>query len=152
MSQTIGNPQISQGTLNRIRGAIQVPNYPALNVTASFLGEGGITLSWSSPATTMINTLTGRVVSPEPYQAVSVGIHLVKSQSLAAQWEAQRVNLAAIGNMLVFTDAMTLQSYALTNCAIENVGEMTFNGKSSEYMVTVMGTYIVNNALFALGV
>lgn len=150
MSQTIGNPQISQGFLNRVRGNIQVPSFPALNVTASYLGEGGFEFTTTSPATTMINQMVGRTVSPEPYQAVTVGIHLVKAQSLASVWEAQRQFLTAIGNILVFTDANTLPSYAFTNMAIENVGPIVSNGKSTEYMVTLMGTYIVNNNLFAL--
>lgn len=150
MSQTIGNPQISQGTINRIRGNVQVPSFPALNVTASFLGEGGFEFTRTSPGTTMINTLTGRVVSPEPYQSVTVAMHLVRSQSLAAQWEAQLVSLSAIGNILVYTDSAVLPIYSFTNMAIENVGPITVNGKSAEYLVTLMGTYIVNNALWAL--
>lgn len=150
MSQSIGNPQINQGVLNLIRGSVQVNNFPNLNVTASFLGAGGISMSWTSPTTTFINTLTGRVPSPEPFQSVTVGIHLVKTQPLAGQWESQRIALSIIGDILVYSDAAQLPPYSFTNCAIMNVGEIVSNGKSTEYMVTVEGTYIVNNDLWAL--
>lgn len=152
MSQTIGSPQVSQGTINRLRGNVQVTSIPALNVTASFLGEGGFEFTRTGPATTMINTLTGRVVSPEPYQPVDIAMHLVKSQSLASAWEAQLVSLSAIGNILVYTDALTLPIYGFTNCAIMNIGPITVNGKSAEYMVTLTGTYVINNQLWALTV
>lgn len=150
MSQTIGNPQIAQGVINLVRAAVQVPGATQLNVTASFLGAGGVSLTPAGPTTTFIPTLTGHVISPEPFQPYTIGIHLVKSQSLAAQWEAQRVALSAIGNLLVYTDSAVLPSYAFTACAIENVGDITSNGKSVEYYVTVRGIYTVNNQLFAL--
>lgn len=150
MSGTIGNPQIAQGTINLVRASVQITSFPALNVTAPFLGTGGVTLTPAGPVTTFIPTLTGRVPSPEPFQPYTIGLHLVKSQGLAAQWEAQRVSLSLIGSILVFTDSATLPSYAFTQCAIENVGEITSNGKSAEYMVTIGGTYIINNALWAL--
>jgi hypothetical protein len=146
---TTGNPQISLGTLNRVRGNIQVPNFPALNVTASYMGEAGFTITRASPGTTMINTLTGRVVSPEVYQSVTAEIHLVKSQALAAVWETQLLNLSAIGPMVFYGDSAVLGSFSFVNCAIENVGPIQNNGRNAEYMVTVMGTYIINNALFA---
>lgn len=149
MSGSIGNPQIVQGVLNLTRVNVQVANYPALNITASFLGSGGVTLTPGGPATTMINQLTGRVGSPEPYQPMTVGIHLIRSQGLAASWESQRTTLTAIGSILVFSDAAAAPTYSISNCFIENVGEQTFNGKSTEYFVTLTGTYIINNALWS---
>jgi hypothetical protein len=149
---TTGNPQIALGTLNRVRGQVQVTNFPALNVSASFMGEAGFTITRASPGTTMINTMTGRVVSPEPYMAITAEIHLVKSQNLAQLWENQLVNLSAIGPMLFYGDASTLGTFSFVNCAIETIGPIQNNGKSAEYVITVMGTYIINNGLFALTV
>lgn len=144
------NPNIPQGTLNRVRGNVQIPGFPGLNVTASFLGEGGFAMTPTGPVTTMINTMTGRVPSPEVFQPYNIEIHLVKSMSLAAAWEAQRVSLSVIGSILVYTDSMTLPAYAFQQVAIENIGALTENGKSVEYMVTLTGTYIINNQLWAL--
>lgn len=150
MSGSTGNPQVPQGVINLVRASVQVANFPALNVTASFLGAEGSQISWGSPASTFIRTLTGRVVSLEPFQEATITLHLVRSQVLAQQWENQRLLLALLGPLTVYTDAAALPVYNFSNCAIENVGPITSNGKSAEYMVTVGGTYIVNNALFSL--
>lgn len=152
MSQTIGSPQIPQGALNRLRGNVQVPSFPALNVSAAFMGEGGFEFTRTTQATTMIGTMTGRVTSPEPFQAVDLAIHLVRSQSLAAQWEAQLLSLSVIGNITVYTDSLALPVYSFTNCAILNVGPLGATGKSAEYLVTLTGTLIINNQLWALTV
>lgn len=145
-----GSPQVSQGFLNRVRGNIQVASYPALNVTASFLGRAGYSLSWGRGATTFIDNMTGRTISPEPYQPCTLEIHLVKAQALAAAWEAQRVSLSAIGNVLAYTTSSALSPYALTNMAIENVAPLQESGESAEYVLTLSGTYIINNQLWAL--
>ena len=150
MSQTIGNPQINQGTLNVIRTNLQVPAFPQLNVTQSFMGAGGASISWTGPATTFINTMTGRVVCPEPVQPVTITVHLVRAQALAALWEQQRVSLTPIGDVLLYGDSMNLPPYSVSNCAIENVGELTFNARSVEFGVTIGGTYTMNNGLWSL--
>jgi hypothetical protein len=150
MSGSTGNPQIAQGVLNRIRGNIQIGAFPTLNITAPFLGAGGFTFTRTGTATTMIDTLTGRVASPEPFQAVNVEIHLVKSQSLASAWEAQLQSLSIIGPITVFTDSAVQPTYNFTQMAIENVGAIAVNGKSVEYILTLTGTYVINNGLFAL--
>jgi hypothetical protein len=114
------------------------------------MGAGGATISWQGPATTFINTLTGRVPCPEPFQPCQIGVHLVRSQVLANQWEQQRITLSMIGDVLLYSDSANLPPYSVSNCAIENVGELTFNGKSAEYYVTMGGTYSMNNALWSL--
>ena len=126
------------------------PAYPALNITAPFLGAAGFSFTRGGPATTMIDTLTGRVGSPEPYQPVDVEIHLVKSQALATAWEAQLNTLSIIGNLTVFTDSAVQPIYNFTEMAIQNVGAIAVNGKSVDYVLTLTGTYIINNGLFAL--
>lgn len=150
MSQSISNPQVNQGVLNRARGNLQIASFPALNITAPYLGANGLSFSRAGTATTMINTLTGRVPSPEPFQAVTIEVHLIKSQALASLWETQLLALSTIGNVLFYTDAAAQPIYAFTNCAIENVGPMTANGTSVDYMLSLTGTYIINNQLFAL--
>jgi hypothetical protein len=150
MSGVLSNPQIPQGVINLARANVQIVSYPALNVTASFLGAGGISMTPTGPATTFINTLTGRVTSPEPYQPYNIAMHLIKSQNLAAQWEAQRQALTRLGNVLVFTDSAVMPTYAFTDAGIENVGEVLVNGKSVEYLVTLGATYVINNNLWSL--
>jgi hypothetical protein len=150
MSGTIGSPQVPQGVINLGRVNLQVPNYPALNVTAPFMGAAGMSFSRGGPATNFINTLTGRVRSPEPFQPVTISIHLVKSQALAALWEAQIGLSSLLGPLTVYTDARALPSYSFIEGAIDNVGEIVSNGKSVEYMLTLGATLIINNNMWNL--
>jgi hypothetical protein len=145
-----GNPQITQGTLNRLRGSVVIPNFPALNVTAPFLGRPGISIAFQGETTTSIPTMTGTVQSPMPYQMVNVTVALLKTQSLASQWEAQRQTLSLIGDITVTTDTSTLPDYTFHNCAIDNVRDLNFAGEDAGYVVTITGYYQINSSLFSL--
>jgi hypothetical protein len=145
----VSNPQIPQGVLNRILGSVVVPSFPALNVTASFLGVEMIRLAFDGEATTFINTGTGAVTSGEPYQMVTVTIHLLKTQQLSAQYERQRQTQSVIGDITVRPDVSTgLQPYDFTNCAIQGVRELAFDGKDAGYAVIVRGYQLINNSLW----
>lgn len=145
-----GNPLIPQGTLNRIRGSIIIPDNPQLNVSASFLGKGGIGLSFEGESTTFIGTMAGVVTSPQPYIMVSVTINLLKTQGLANQYEAQRLSNSLIGQITVKGDASTLNDYTTLNCAIETVRELSFSGEDAGYVVSIKGYYPINNSLWNL--
>lgn len=142
------NPLIPQGTLNRLRGAVGVIDNPQLNVAASNLGTEGISLARDNDASAYLPTLTGNVPSGAPYQTMTVSIHLLKTQNLAALWELQLLNNSTIGDLSVVTDADTLPDFPLVNCTIKQVSELSFNGSSAGYMVTVQGTYYINAELF----
>jgi hypothetical protein len=144
------NPQIQQGTLNRLRGSVVIPEYPALQVTAPFLGRAGISISFEGETTTMIPTMTGTVTSPFPYQMVTVSISLLKTQALAAAWETQRQSLSTIGDITITTDTSTLPSYTFNNCAIQNVRELNFAGEDASFGVTLSGYYQINNNIWNL--
>jgi hypothetical protein len=144
------NPQIQQGTLNRLRGSVVIPSYPALQVTAPFLGRAGISISFEGETTTMIPTMTGTVTSPFPYQMVTVSISLLKTQALAAAWETQRQTLSTIGDITVTPDTSTLPSYTFNNCAIQNVRELNFAGEDASFGVTLSGYYQINNNIWNL--
>jgi hypothetical protein len=148
MSASLSSPQVPQGIINLGRVNLQVVNFPQLNVTASFMGAGGLSFSRNGPATTFINTLTGRVRSPEPFQPVTVTVHLVKSQNLAGLWEAQLQASSLLGTLNIFTDARALPSYQFLEGGYDNVGEIVSNGKSAEYMITLGATYIINNNMW----
>lgn len=146
-----GNPQIAQGTLNRLRATVVITDHPELNVTPGFLDDAGISLAFEGETTTFLRTLTGNVTSPEPFQMIMLRVALVKSQALAALYEARRQSLATIGDVVVTPDAAQLPKYTLTNCAIENVAELSFNGRQAGYVVSIKGYYIINNDLWAAG-
>ena len=145
-----GNPFVDQGSLNRLRGSVTIPNYPNLNVTAPFLAPAAIGISFEGQTTLMLPTLTGTVTSPEPYQMVMVTVALLKTQALAAQYEAQRQSDARLGDLTIRLDASTLPDYPVRNSAIENVRELTSGGTDAAFVVTLSGYLPVNNNLWNL--
>ena len=143
------NPLIALGQLNRLKTSVLLVNFPQLNVTASYLGEEGINLRMNGPATTRVQAMTGSVPSPEPYVPVTLVIHLVKSQPLSAAYQAQMQDTTLIGDLTVRPDVVKgLGPYLLTNCSIDTVGELTFNGKSIDYGIEIGGNWNVNAALW----
>lgn len=146
-----GNPNIQQGTLNRLRASVVIPGNTALNVTPPFLGENMITLAFDGQATTTINTATGVIQSGEPYQMVTVTMNLLKSQGLSQAWEAQRQSNTSIGDFTVTPDVTAgqgLQPYNLNNGAIQNVRELNFNGRDAGFVVVLTAYLPINNALW----
>jgi len=142
------NPNVAQGTLNRLRGSVVVPSNTSLNVTASYLGPNGISMSFEGETTTMLPQMTGVVTSPQPYQMVHIEIHLLKTQSFAQTWENQRQTNSLIGDVTVTTDAATLDAYVVQNCAISNVRQLSFNGQDAGYVVTLAGYIQINSDLW----
>lgn len=141
-------PTIPQGTLNRLLSSVTWNSFPSLNVISPFLDRGGIALSFEGTATTLIKTMTGIVISPEPFQEINMRINLLRTQFLAQLYEQQRQLSSALGNGTVRGDSATLAPYPITNCAIMNVGELTFNGESAGFGVQIGGYLPMNSNLF----
>ena len=152
MSGTQSNPLISGGTINRVRGNLVVNSYQNLNVTASYLGEGGMEVSREGAATTFINNMTSRTPSPEPYMPCNIVMHLVKAQTLAQQWENQLLTLSYLGGLTFYPDVTTLGPFVFRDAAIMTVMPIVVNGKSGEYGVTLSATYEINGSLWSLSI
>lgn len=145
----MANPLIDLGQLNRLKTSVLIANFPELNVSASFLGEEGVNLRMNAAVTTRLPAMTGSVPSPEPYVPVTLVIHLIKSQPLSALFQAQMQDISVIGDLVVRPDVVAgLGPYYLSNCSIDNVGELSFNGRSIDYGVEIGGNWNVNSALW----
>jgi hypothetical protein len=144
----MANPLIVQGSLNRLRASVVWNDFPSLNVTASYLGKDGISLALDGESTAFINTMTGAVTSPEPYQMITLTLNLLKTQGLAGLYKSQVETSALLGNGVVRPDSVALPAYDITNCAIESVRELKFSGEDAGYAVTVKGYYLVNSSLY----
>ena len=144
----MANPFVPQGTLNRLRGSVVIPNFPALNVTAPFLGKGGIGFNPEGDITPYLPTMTGGVPSPEPYLMATVTINLLKSQGLSASYKAQYESLSLIGDIVVTTDSAVLPQFNLSNCSIMSLGALAFNGDANDFTISLHGIYYVNSSLF----
>jgi hypothetical protein len=130
------NPNIAQGTLNRIRASVIWPSFSGLNVSAPYLGKRGITLNFVGEDTVYIDTMTGAVTSPEPYVRLNFAIHLLKTQALANSYKLQR-------------ELNTLmQPWNAYNCSLTGVENMDFSGADAGYVVRAGGIYYINSVLF----
>jgi hypothetical protein len=141
--------QIQQGTLNRLRGSVVFADFPGLQVTAAFLGKEGISINPEGDTALQIPTMTGTVGSPEPFQMVTVTVHLLRTQALADAYKAQIETDTSVGSMNVIPDAATLSNYQIEECSIVGWQEMTFNGTEPGFQVRIRGTYYINSALWA---
>jgi hypothetical protein len=123
-------------------------DYPGLNVTSSYLGKEGMTISFDGVVTTPIETMTGVVQSPEPYQRTSTLIHLLKPQALANAWKEQIELNSLIGDGTLRTDAKPFGVFTLSNCSITQISPVKIDGTSAEYAITLSGIYFINSSLW----
>ncbi len=144
----MSNQQIPQGTLNRLINSLNFPDYPQLNVTASFLDKDQSTITFDGIATNQIETASGIVTSPEPYIMVSVRIHVLRSQSLSATWLQFLQNSSLIGGYTLYTDSSVFPSLSIDNGSIKNVEEMLLNGTKADFTLVLGGYYRINNSLW----
>jgi hypothetical protein len=141
---------VDQGSLNRLIGSVHVASNADLNVTAPFLGADGISLTLDGDSVEYIRTMTGMVTSPEPFLSASVTIHLLKTQGLSLAWKTQLVNNALIGDVTVFPDTTTLLPFDFSNCAIQRIEALRFNGTDAGVTIAIRGIYYVNNIMWNL--
>lgn len=142
------NPLVPQGQLNKIQASASVIDLPDLNVSASFLAAEGISLAFEGEASGYIGTMTGAVPSPNPYQMATAMLHILKTNGIAELWKEQQEDSTSIGDVSIVGDSTTLSDYYLTNCTIKGVGDLPFNGTTPAFVVTIVGTYIINSSLF----
>lgn len=145
------NPLISQGTLNKLRGSIVVPEFPELNVTAPFLANDMISLALQGASTVRIPTGTGIATSPQPYMDAVLTVHLLRTNGLGAAYKTQMEVTTLLGDGIVITpDSSALPPYVLFNCSIDSVQEMNFAGRDASWVVTIGGIYYLNAEMWAL--
>jgi hypothetical protein len=143
------NPLVAQGQLNRVKASLTWLDHSELNVTAPFLGRDGISLSLEGNSTAFLPTLTGVVTSPEPYMMIGLTIHLVKPQALCALYVARLQANALLGNGTVRPDVIEgLPPFDITNCAMESIREMRFNGTDDGFIVMCRGYITINNDMW----
>lgn len=144
------NPLIQQGTLNRVRTSLVVPNYPNLNVTAPYLGKSQITVDLAGPFDDLIGTATGAVTSPEPYTMGTMTVNLLKTQSLAAQWLAQAQTTSDLGTITAHSDSASWPEITLNSAIIRQIEPGVYDGTDPVIRVTLEGVFYLNNDLWNL--
>lgn len=145
----LGNPQVSQGLLNRVLTNVVVTQFPQLSVTAPYMSKSLAQLTFDAPAVDQIATATGIVNSPAPYVMGQLVVNVMRSQSVAALYYAQWQSNAVIGSVTAYPDSTELGPFTLQNCSILDVDPGAFDGQDPTTKVTIKGVYYVNASLWA---
>jgi hypothetical protein len=145
----MANPNINQGILNRLLTSLSVTGNPGLNVTAPYLGKGGIVWTPQGQATIPLPTLTGLAMSPEPYMQITVHMSLLKSQALCESYLQQIELNTLLGDCVFRSDSSAIGSRTLSNTAIEGFNEITSNGQVIEVVFALSGIWNINSQLYS---
>jgi hypothetical protein len=145
----MANPQIQQGTLNRLLASVVYADFTQLNVTSGYLAREAISLSFDGDTSLLIGTLTGAVTSPEPYIFGTVTMHLLRTQALGEAYSEQIRTNTTLGSVTVYPDTQVLQPFQLNNCVLMSIQETAFDGQQAGLVVRLRGVYNINSTLFA---
>ncbi len=145
----MSNPQVVQGTLNRLLASVVYADFPQLNVTSPYLAKEAISLGFDGDTSQLIGTLTGAVTSPEPYIYGTATIHLLRTQSLGNAYKTQIENNTTMGSVTVYPDSTALSAFQLNNCVLQSVQEVAFDGTTAGLIIRLRGIYSINATLFA---
>ena len=144
----MANPFVSQGVLNRLLGNVVFAQWPALNVTAPYLGKGAISFAFEGDASQLIGTMTGAVPSPEPYVFGTATIHLVRSQGLANTFKEQLLFNTLLGSVTVYPDTTAMDPIDIESCVLQSIEQVTFDGAQAEFVVKIRGVYSISSYMF----
>lgn len=144
----MSNPLIQQGTLNRLLASVVFADFPQLTVICPFLSKEAISIAFEGETSQLIGTLTGAVVSPEPYIFATVTMHLVRSQFLAAAYKAQIETDTTMGSVTVIPDTITLTPFQLDTCVLQSMQEIAFDGNQAGLIIKLRAVYRINSSAF----
>ena len=146
----MANPLIAQGSLNRLRSSVTVPDFPALNITSSYMGKSFVTVTFDGDFDKLIGTGTGAVTSPEPYVEANVVVSLLRTQALSGAWLAQAQTLSDIGDVSIFPDSTAFPEIDLVSCVIQHVDPGVYDGLDPIVKLNLKGVFLINNNLWAM--
>lgn len=144
----MSNPQVLQGTLNRLLASVVYASFPQLNVTSAYLAKEAISISFDGDTSLLIGTLTSAVTSPAPYVYGTVTIHLLRTQALGNAYKTQVETNTTMGSVTVYPDSTALTPFQLNNCVLQTVQEMPFDGTQASLIIRLRGVYNINSTLF----
>jgi hypothetical protein len=142
------NPQIQQGSLNRLLTHITFASYPALNIGAQNMSKRFAVASFGGSPMTQIPTGTGVVNSPEPYVMGSFSLDILRTQALGGAWLNQMQLNSVLGTCVGYPDSAVFPSITLVNASLLGFDPGAWDGTDPVIRITVTGTYYVNSVLW----
>lgn len=143
------NQFASAGVVNRLVSSVVFDSAPELNILPSSMGRPMIRFARDGNSVTYLPTAVSAAQSPEPYMMCTISVALVKTMSLAAAFEARLRSNALLGLITVRPDVTEgIGAFDISQCSIETVGELAFDGSSADYPIVLRGLYPINSGLF----
>lgn len=144
----MANPLLIPSPLNRVRASVGIELNNTLDVSASYLGTEGISVTFNGNVTTQLNGLVSTVNSEEPYVPAQVRISMLKSLALSNSWMEQVQKSPTLGQVTIKSDTAEFKDLIFYNCAIMSVGDVAMNGTQAEFVITINGFWPVGGDLF----
>jgi hypothetical protein len=145
----IGNPQVSQGTLNRIRTHVVPVSFPNLQITASYMGKDMAEITFDDVFVDQEPTGTWFVNSPRPFVMGTLSVTVLRSQSLGNLWLAQIQLNAQIGDVATYADSAPFQTITLGDCSVTGFAPGKYDGGDPGVKLTLKGGLYVNGQLWS---
>lgn len=144
------NPQVPQGSMNRVRCSIVVPGIPTLNITSSYMSKRFAKLTWDGRIVHQDETATGFVNSPEPYIGGEISVGILRTQPLAIAWVRQFEDTGVLGEVVIHSDTSAFPARTISNASIITCDPEAFDGLDATVHVMIRGVYYINNSLWNL--
>ncbi len=139
------NPMVPQGTLNRVRASVIVPNYSSLNINSSHMSKKFVTVTFDEDFADQPETAVGIVNSPKPYVMATVNVGILRTQALAASWLAQAQQDTQIGRVIVHSDTNAFPQIHVHNCSLLKSEPGPYDGMDPTVDLTIRGVFYPNN-------
>lgn len=141
---------VSQGTLNRLRCQVMVPNFPALNITAPYMGKSFARISFQGKYNDLLPTATGAVTSPEPYVLATISVGLLRPQALSTAWLLQAQLLGDIGPVTIWSDTSVWPALTSYSTVIGDIDPGAYDGTDPVVRLTLDGVFPLNSTLWQM--
>lgn len=143
------NPQVQQGTLNRVRVSVIPAAFPALSIPSSYMGKRFATFRPEGDFVHQAETGTGVVNSPEPYVMAVIEVNLLRTLALTEAWISQFQNTAIIGDVTIHSDTAAFPPRTIHNSIIRTIQPGQFDGVDPVAMLVLRGVWYGNESLWA---
>ena len=142
------HPLVQQGTLNRVRCSVVVPNFTNLNITSPYMGKSFARLAFEGDFAGLIGTATGAVSSTEPYVFGNITVGLLRTQALSGQWLQQVQQFSVIGPVTIYSDSAAFPPIPLDNCVVNQIDPGAFDGTDPVVRLVLRGVFYANSDLW----
>ena len=118
----------------------------ALDVLPSDMGEGQVTLTFDSDASTRLPTAIGTIPSAQIAMQATITIEIMKITTCYQNWVKRIVNNSILNGEITIIDD-TKDTYTIIGASITKQGDTKGDGTTASVTFTIQGNYYINQEL-----